>query len=108
MKTDEANPLFYFYYVETPGVFGANEIKPSDFTLLKFEQKNGKREITTMSSNIVSNSVGTDEHAKRAFTAEKVKPGEYRLTLTAPLAAGEYAFQRANGLFYTFSVQPKL
>ena len=106
VKTTDTNPVFYLYYIETPAMFGGGGMKPSDFTLLQFEQKKGNREITTMSSNILGSSAGTDDKAKRGFTFEQVKPGEYKIKLAAPLLPGEYAFRQSSA-FFTFSVQPK-
>jgi hypothetical protein len=101
VKSSDKDVAFYFYFEESTGEgthkkFGG-ETTPSEYTLLKFEEKRNSRETLTMQSNALGASSGTDEKANTEFTATKVRTGVYEVVPSTPLAPGEYCFFPSTG-----------
>jgi hypothetical protein len=96
MRSSDRSMVFYFYFEEVnPGLsYSSYDIPttPNEFTLLKFDQKSDSRETVIMKANAFGSSTGTDEKANTGFTFTKLRPGVYRVTPNARLAAGEYCF----------------
>jgi hypothetical protein len=100
VKIGDPQAIFYFYFEEKGAglshpQFGGTST-PNEFTLLKFDVKKDSRETTVMKANAFGSSAGTDDKANIPFTFEKLKPGIYKVTAKAPLAAGEYCFLGAG------------
>jgi hypothetical protein len=102
----ETNPVFYVYVPADVGSFGGSYLAPKDFTLVRFAEKNGARELVEGSSSILSARSGIEDKAKQGFTPEQVKPGIYKLTLAQQLTAGEYAFAQNRLTFFDFEIAP--
>jgi hypothetical protein len=97
MRVSSENPVFYFYF-EQQGAglsygssFGGTST-PNEYTLLKFDVKGDSRETVTASANAFGASSGNDEKATTGFTFTKLRPGVYKVVLSAPLKPGEYGF----------------
>jgi hypothetical protein len=91
------NPVFYFFF-EQQGAglsygssFGGTST-PNEYTLLRFDVKGDTRETLTASANAFGASDGTDDKAVKGFTFAKLRPGVYKVVLSAPLQPGEYGF----------------
>jgi hypothetical protein len=90
-------PVFYFYFEQQGAglsygsTFGGTST-PNEYTLLKFDVKGQTRETLTASANAFGASGGTDDKAITGFTFARLRPGVYKVLLTAPLQAGEYGF----------------
>jgi hypothetical protein len=102
-RVTDPQSVFYFYFEkESAGLsnsssaFGATTT-PNEYTLLKFDVKNDTRETTIGKFNAYGASGGTDEKAVVAFDYVKLRPGVYKVTLKAPLQAGEYGFIAGGG-----------
>lgn len=102
LKTSDPGAVFYFYSEEATGGSGhgsfGGSITPTEFTLLKFEEKNDSRETVVMQANAFGASSGTDQKANTGFASTKLKPGIYRLVPDKPLTRGEYCFLSSAGL----------
>jgi len=103
IQTPDTNPTFYVYIPEDNTKFGGNSVSVKDFSLIKFEVKGKLRQANIATIGISGASVGADEKQMRDFTSEAVKPGIYKLILSKPLAAGEYAFQQTGTATSTIS-----
>ncbi len=96
-RINSENPVFYFYFekqgagLSYGSIFGGTST-PNEYTLLKFEVKGDTRETQTASANAFGSSSGTDDKAITGFTFTKLRPGVYKVVLSAPLQSGEYGF----------------
>jgi hypothetical protein len=89
----EKAPVFYFYFDEGNRARSRlSNASPNEFTLLRFDVKEDSRETVVMSANAFGASGGVDEKKTVPFNFVQVRPGMYKVTPTAPLAPGEYAF----------------
>ena len=103
-----ATPIFYFFFDESNGPVqsgtwlsgtAATVSSPSEFTLVKLLQKDGRREARVGSTNIGGMKAGVMDKDRIAFTYELVRPGVYKVSPNGPLKQGEYGFLYAiNGL----------
>lgn len=98
IETTDPNPMFYDY---------AGDMNINNLTLVHFEVKGDSRMVTSFTTGVLlafgnaKSGVGADE--KEAFTAEQIRPGVYRLTLTKPLEPGAYAFgDMISGQLFSF------
>jgi hypothetical protein len=85
-ETTDPSPVFYDY---------AGDMSINNLSLVHFEVKGDSRMVTSMAMGSIFTGLmkkGPDTDVKQAFTAELIKPGVYRLTLTNPLVPGAYAF----------------
>lgn len=90
----------------------AEGIAPSEFTLLRFDEKGDRREVELGKSRF-SAKTGVPEDRTIHFESEKIDKGRYKITVTA-LKPGEYAFMppgaevsknsTSAGKVYTFQV----
>lgn len=101
IRISDPSAVFYFYFEEkgaglSHASFGGTST-PNEFTLLKFDVKKNSRETAVMKMNAFGASSGTDDKANIPFTFVKLRPGVYKVTAKAPLAAGEYCFLSAEG-----------
>jgi hypothetical protein len=94
-------PVFYFYFVNgrqlatQGGSFEFMNLQsPDEFMLIRFQTKDGRRELTTSKGNGWYYSKNMDK-STRGFDAEKVAEGIYKITTKKDLMNGEYAFSAA-------------
>jgi len=70
----------------------------SDFTLVKLDKKGDRRQFEVGSiGGWTGQKSGLREGNMRGFTAERVAPRTYKITLTEPLKGGEYGFFMGTG-----------
>jgi hypothetical protein len=98
VRTNDPHPVFYIYFDEgatTPNAdatsFSANT-NPNNFTVVKFDIKDGRREAIIGERAAFGSAVGTEHKETSEFTFTKIRPGVYRVELVQPLVPGEYAF----------------
>lgn len=99
-------PTFYFYFNQANPLaqftdfsagFAATASTPNEFSLIRFEQKNDRREASVMSVNIGGVKSGVSDKARVGFTYADVAPGVYRVTPDTALPPGEYGFMYSIG-----------
>jgi hypothetical protein len=98
VRTNDPHPVFYIYFDEnatTPNAdatsFAANT-NPNNFTIVKFDVKDGRREAIIGERAAGHNSVATEHNETSEFTFTKIRPGLYRVELVQALVPGEFAF----------------
>ncbi len=136
LRVSEPRPVFYFYFERSPAAAGAGggsqtprepapirgigfsaASGPNQFTLAKFETKNGEREIVIgeMGGLGTSISMGISNNDVIEFDFQKLAPGVYKVTPRADLEAGEYCFiyttpaagaPSIGGQLFDFGVSP--
>ena len=91
---------FYFYFEQTsPGLSNTTGVgsdftgatSPNEFVLQRMESKKNDREVILASFGVFRKSVGTQTEDSVDFTAIKVAPGVYKVSVPA-LSPGEYCF----------------
>jgi hypothetical protein len=99
VRVTDPNAVFYFYFErlaaglsEASGWFGGTST-PNEYSLLRLNVKPDSREVVTSSGL----SGGTDRKANVPFTYTKLQSGIYKVTPSAPLQKGEYAFVLPTG-----------
>ena len=101
VRSKEARPVFYMYFpsAENVGGLGGNSIitSPSQFSLLKLEEKKNHRETAIAKTGFFHVSAGVDEKKAEGFASQRVRNGMYKLTPDSDLGAGEYAFVATSG-----------
>lgn len=98
LRTSEPRPEFYLYFPPVGNLGAANSItSPSQFTLLRLEEKKDHREMTVLKFGITGMSSGNDARMTIQFDAGKIRPYAYRVTPDVNLAPGEYAFVAGSG-----------
>lgn len=104
IQTSDANVEFYFVFERSKANLGtagqdwsASLTSPNQFVLLRLEQKDKSREVTTGSVNAFGSQSGTDDKASVPFTLSRLRPGVYRVIPREPLAPGQYGFFPASG-----------
>jgi len=99
-------PTFYFYFNQSGPLaavadfsmsFAAATSTPSEFSLVRFDQKRDHREAAVMSIGLASVKTGVSDKARVPFTYENVAAGVYKVTPTADLPPGEYGFVASIG-----------
>ncbi len=96
-------PQFYFYFDESnpqtanaPQTWAsgtaATVTSPSEFTLIRLTQKEGRREARVGSMNIAGAKSGVMDKDRIPFEYSMVRPGVFRIQISSPLAKGEYGF----------------
>ncbi len=95
-RTTDARPVFYMYFpdISSFAAFGGPGIvtSPNQFSLLKVEEQKNDRETVVASTGITGASIGADEKKSVPFTTDRVHPRMYKITPSADLKPGEYAF----------------
>lgn len=92
-------PVFYFYLDNsTGGMNTASGIpsNPSEFTLVRFNQRSDNREVTIAKSNSWGAKGGLSDEYVVGLKAEDLGNGVFRVTPTADLKKGEYGFYLLN------------
>jgi hypothetical protein len=102
VKAESGRPTFYFYFDQSRTQLSGNALtgvwlpgavtSPSEFSLIRFEVKNGSREAVLGQFNITGMKSGVMEKARVGFTYDNVKPGVFKVTAVSELPPGEYAF----------------
>ena len=98
-----SRPSFYFFFdasnpatanIASSWSAGSAQTvsSPSEFTLIKLSEKNGRREARVGSMNIGGAKSGVMDHDRIAFDYEMVREGVYKVTPKEPLKAGQYGF----------------
>lgn len=99
-------PTFYFYFNQSGPLasmadfsmsFSAMSTTPSEFSLIRFDQKGDHREAAIMAIGLGSVKSGVSDKARIAFTYEDVAPGVYRVNPSVDLPPGEYGFVASMG-----------
>ena len=102
----DRRPVFYFYFNQSSPLasltdfstsFTANATSPNEFSLIRFDQKKGRREASVASVNIGGMKSGISDKARVAFTYEDVAPGVFRVVPNEELRPGEYGFMYSIG-----------
>jgi hypothetical protein len=101
IKFTEAQPTFYF--VQSP----YTQTSARNYRLIKLEVKKGMRSFKWMSASIAGASTSND---CIEFTTEQVDENLYKITPSAPLEAGQYAFYYNFGgnmpaIIYDFAIE---
>ena len=98
-----ATPSFYFFFdasnpatanIASTWASGSTQTvsSPSEFTLIRLMEKEGRREARVGSLNIAGAKTGVMDHDRIAFDYEMVREGVYKVTLKQPLEPGQYGF----------------
>lgn len=99
-------PTFYFYFNQSGPLaslsdfnmsFAAVTTSPSEFSLVRFDQKRDHREAAVASLGFASAKMGVSDKARVAFTYESIASGVYKVTPSADLHPGEYGFVTSMG-----------
>jgi len=97
-RVTDPQTVFYFYFEQqgaglsnASSIFGGTST-PNEYTLLRFDVKDSTRETVIGKFNAFGSSSGNDDKAIVPFTYTKLKPGVYKVTLSAPIQKGEYGF----------------
>ena len=96
-------PSFYFFFddsnADTAKAAGtwlagtaAMVSSPSEFTLIRLNRKDGRREARVGSMNIGGAKTGVMDKDRIAFDYKMVRPGVFKVETTTPLLPGEYGF----------------
>ena len=98
IRISDPNVEFYFVFEHTTANLGGSGqgwgalTSPNEFTLLRLDKKDNRREVTTAAVGAFGAQSGNDDKAVVPFTFTRLKPGVYRVVPKAPLPPGEYAF----------------
>jgi hypothetical protein len=98
-RTADATPVFYMYFPPTGNLGAADTISsPTQFSLLKLEQKKDHRETAVGKIGIGSAEAGNDSKNTFKFNTEKIRSYAYKVSPDMGLVAGEYAFIATTGM----------
>lgn len=103
VRSTQTTPQFYFFFDESnpqtangPQVWAAGTAatvsSPSEFSLVRLNQKDGRREARVGSFNIAGGKTGVMDKDRIPFSYELVRPGVYRVKPSTALPKGEYGF----------------
>lgn len=98
-----AMPSFYFFFdASNPATanlasnWSAGSAQtvssPSEFTLIRLMEKNGRREARVGSMNIGGAKSGVMDHDRIPFDYQMIREGVYKVTVKQALPAGQYGF----------------
>ncbi len=94
-------PRFFFFFDDVSKgedgntwASGANTFvsSPAEFTLIRLDQKKGRREARVGSMNIAGAKSGVMDKDRIPFTSKEARVGVYEVTPSTALAPGEYGF----------------
>ena len=96
VRTTESRPIFCMYF-PVSGSFGALSgvdmvTSPNQFSLLALDDQKDSRETVVASVGITGGSMGADTKKVILLTADRIRPRVYKVTPSADLKPGEYAF----------------
>ncbi len=96
LRITESRPVFYMYFppaVNLGGLGGTDIItSPTQFSLLKLEEKKDHRETLVGKMGLNSATTGYDEKSILPFTTERLRSGAYKITPSTNLSNREYTF----------------
>ncbi len=92
IRVQEPRPTFYFYFSTNAGSMGQGPTNPSDFSLVKLDQKKDEREVIVGRAGITGISSGVSSKDDVPFEADSVRAGVYKVVPKDDLKPGEYAF----------------
>ncbi|MFY9724050.1 MAG: hypothetical protein WAJ87_01065 [Bryobacteraceae bacterium] len=116
VRTQDANPVFYMYFPPTSNIGDERSISsPTQFSLLSLEDKKDHRETAVAKVALFGSiSYGNDAKKTSLFNAERIRSYAYKVSPSASLKSGEYAFiatttmagsaQGATVVIYDFGV----
>jgi hypothetical protein len=101
VKAVGRRPTFYFYFNQSGPLaamadfsmsFAATTSSPSEFSLVRFDEKKDHREAAVASIGLASFKAGVSDKARVPFTYDDIAPGVFKVSPTADLVPGEYGF----------------
>lgn len=102
--TTGLRPRFYFYFeADDPkvGDFGTSATisaqSPSEFSLVRFKEKSGQREMVVGKQKLFGTSIGIDPKDAIQFSIEEIGDSIFVVTPLSPLDPGEYGFVLRTG-----------
>ncbi|MGB9458469.1 MAG: hypothetical protein WCB12_20640 [Bryobacteraceae bacterium] len=119
VRTQDANPVFYMYFPPTSNIGDERSISsPTQFSLLSLEDKKDHRETAVAKVALFGSiSYGNDAKKTSLFNAERIRSYAYKVSPSASLKSGEYAFiatttmagsaQGATVVIYDFGVDAR-
>lgn len=99
-----AQPVFYFYFDQANGSLssgagfnaffgpGSAVTSPSEFSLVRFDTKSGRREAKVGKFNIGGAKSGVMDKDRIPFQYDQIAPGVFKVSPSNPLSPGEYGF----------------
>lgn len=99
LQVKSSKPVFYFYLDAKSGGLNTSSgipSTPNEFALVKFNVRGDNREVTIGKSNAFGSKGGLSDEYVKAFTAEQVSEGVFKITPSDSLPAGEYGFYLLN------------
>jgi hypothetical protein len=99
LQIRDVQPVFYFYLdVSSGGLNTASGIPstPNEFAMIRFNQRSDNREVTIGKANAFGAKGGLSDEYVVQFNAEDMGNGVFRVTPSAALRTGEYAFYLLN------------
>ena len=122
IQTNDASAEFYFVFEKSQATlggagqpWGGSLTSPNQFVLMRLDEREVQREVTTASANALGSQSGTDAKSAIPFTFTKLRTGVYRVVPNVALLPGEYAFFPAtaggqgtagSARLYDFGVTP--
>lgn len=99
LQIKETQPVFYFYLdISSGGLNTASGVPstPNEFAMIRFNQRSDNREVTIGKMNAFGGKGGLSDEYVVQFTSQDLGNGVFKITPTAPLTKGEYAFYLIN------------
>ena len=99
LQIKNTQPVFYFYLdVSSGGLNTASGIPstPNEFAMIRFNQRSDNREVTIGKANVFGAKGGLSDEYVVGFMSEDLGNGVFKVTPSAPLQTGEYAFYLLN------------
>ncbi|MEO8042947.1 MAG: hypothetical protein ABI646_10080 [Acidobacteriota bacterium] len=99
MQITNTQPVFYFYLdITSGGLNTASGIPstPNEFAMIRFNQRSDNREVTIGKANAFGAKGGLSDEYVVQFNAQDLGNGIFKVSSTAPLSKGEYAFYLIN------------
>jgi hypothetical protein len=99
LQIKDTQPVFYFYLdVSSGGLNTASGIPstPNEFAMIRFNQRSDNREVTIGKANAFGAKGGLSDEYVVQFNAEDLGNGVFKVTPSAQLRNGEYAFYLLN------------
>lgn len=106
IQAPSRQPTFYFYFNQSSPTAAFSEFgtsfslastSPSEFSLVRFEQKKDHREAALGSYSISGAKTGVEDKARVEFKYDEVAPGVFRVVPNDQLEPGQYGFVGSTG-----------
>lgn len=102
IRVGDPTPVFYFYFDQKSAGLGSssyftgqNISNPNQFALIHLDADKNTRSAEIGEFSMWGASSGNNQKDVVAFTSDKLRPGLYRVKLSAGLKSGEYCFMAA-------------